>query len=40
MDDIHSIQELFFDVIKKETKALFQPTDRKSLRIEIAHRLM
>ncbi len=40
MDDLEAIQELFFDVIKRETKALFRPTDADSLHIEIVHRLM
>ena len=38
--DQHTISQLFFDIMKRETKALFQPVDNDELRIEVSHRLL
>jgi hypothetical protein len=38
--DQHTISKLFFDIMKRETKALFQPVDNDELHIEVAHRLL
>ncbi len=38
--DQHTISQLFFDIMKRETKALFKPVNGNELRIEIGHRLM
>ncbi|MEK6921858.1 MAG: hypothetical protein AABX82_08265 [Nanoarchaeota archaeon] len=38
--DTQTISQLFFDIMKRETKALFQPVDNDELRIEVAHRLI
>ena len=35
-----TINELFFEVMKRETKALFQPTNNDELRIEVSHRFI
>lgn len=39
-NETQTISQLFFDIMKRETKALFQPVHGDELRIEIGHRLM
>lgn len=38
--DQYIISQLFFDIMKRETKALFKPVNDNDLRIEIGHRLL
>jgi hypothetical protein len=35
-----NIEQIFFDVIKTQTKALFQPVRGDQLKIRIGHRLI